>query len=375
MESPRTLIGRLVCVGIRGATPGESEYEADIDRCIEACAGGVVLFDVDVGEYRRRLASGADVAAARGAAPRNIRSPRQLVELTRELRRRLGARLIIGVDQEGGRVARLNAFRGFADSPAAVDFARLSAAEQSKIASDQAAMLSTCGINLNFAPCVDVAVNPDGPIIARPGRSFGHDPEMVVACATRVIEAHRAHGVATSIKHFPGHGSAGADSHFELPDITATYDESRELDVFRRLICDARPQAVMAGHLLHRGYDPDWPASLSRRTLTSLLRERLGFEGVIITDSLDMDAVARRVTLNEIVIRALNAGVDMVLYGYNPADAHAACPAVEIVEAIERGVHDNRIVGGLDRIRASATRIDCLIAGASHARTTATPSL
>lgn len=373
----RALIGSLVCVGFRGAGPYASPsppldgkaglavdqsqaFDEDMSRCAEARVGGVILFDVEVGAYRRLLAGGMGDDEARAAAARNVLSPSQLRELTSEVRRRLGPRVLVSIDQEGGRVARLNARRGFEASLSAAEFALQSPASRCESAQYEALRLSALGIDLNYAPCVDVAVNPDGPVIARLGRSFGADAKTVFECAECILAAHRNHGIAACIKHFPGHGSAGEDSHFGLPDITYVFDEERELGVFRTLIERCNPPMLMAGHLLHRGFDAEFPASLSRALLTTLLREKLGFRGVIATDSLDMRAIADRYSLDETVSLALNAGVDMLLYGYNPAERFPACPAIEIVEAVERGVSDGQISGGMARIAESAARLDRL---------------
>ncbi len=356
-DDPRGVIGALLCVGFRGSAPGDPLYEADLATLAAARVGAVVLFDVELSAVRRLRDAGVPDAQARARSPRNVVNPAQVAALVADLRRRLGAELLVCVDQEGGRVARLRDEHGFLTGPAAVEFAALDSGTQAAAAHAQARQLSALGIDLNLAPCVDVAVNPDGPVIARLGRSFGADPQLVRACARVVLDMHRHCGVAACLKHFPGHGSAGEDSHLGLPDVSEVYDADRELAVYRTLLRDdPPPPMVMAGHLLNRALDPDRPSSLSRRTLTGLLRETLGFRGVISTDSLDMRAIADRFPLDETLVLAINAGADLLVYGFNPAEGDAPNPALALAEAIERAVRDGRIEGGMERIRASAAR-------------------
>jgi beta-N-acetylhexosaminidase len=155
--------------------------------------------------------------------------------------------------------------------------------------------------------------------------------ETVVACADIVIRAHDEAGVACCLKHFPGHGSSSADSHLELPDITGLHTDE-ELEVFRRLLNDR--VCVMTGHLLHRGLDPERPASLSRSITTDLLRERMGFQGVVVTDSIDMDGVRARWSLQETIAHAVHAGADLVVHACNSRRGEYAPEVVQaVVEA------------------------------------------
>lgn len=358
-DGDRDAIGALLCVGFRGAGPGDPAYESDVAALAAARVGAVILFDVDVARMRRLRDDGVPDADARSRAPRNVLDPAQLRGLVADLRRRLRPDLLVCIDQEGGRVSRLRDERGFVTGPAAAEFAALDAPARAAAADAQARQLAALGVNVNFAPCVDVAVNPDGPAIARMGRAFGDHPGPVCDAARIVLAAHRRRGVAACLKHFPGHGSAGADSHLGLPDVTDTYDAARELEVYRTLLREP-PPLVMAGHLLNRAFDPLLPASLSRPTLTGLLRETLGFAGVIATDSLDMRAVSDRFPLDELLPLALNAGADLLLHGFNPAQDAAACPAAAMAESVGRAIRDRRIAGGAARIRDSAARLAVL---------------
>ncbi|MFG0285388.1 MAG: glycoside hydrolase family 3 N-terminal domain-containing protein [Phycisphaerales bacterium JB039] len=392
------LAGRRLMVGIRGAGPDDTAFRQDLDACREARVGGIILFDVDVPQMRAAMARGARADEARTQATRNITSPAQLRELTGLLRDALGPDLLIAIDQEGGAVARLNPSRGFAATPSAAEFARLAPDAQVAAADALAGAVADAGIDINFAPCVDLALNPDSDVIAGAGRAFSADPEVVITCARRIIDAHARAGVTTCLKHFPGHGSARADSHESLPDITDSHQPELELAPYRALLgypptpwgargypptpwgasgypptpwgarstsphpAEAPPRSVgapmvMTGHLLHRALDPHLPASLSPAITTGLLRNQLGFGGVIITDSLDMRAIRDRFSAAEAAILALRAGADIALDGHN-LTADRPCEAVALRDAIARAARD----GALDpeALAASAARADRL---------------
>ncbi len=320
-------IGRLIMVGVRGASPDDANFRADMAFCQAARCRAVILFDRD-------LATDGE---------RNIQSPTQLAELAAGIRESLGADALIGVDQEGGAVARLDPRKGFALHFGADRLGLLDERELRETCAAQARQLGQCGINLNFAPCVDVNVTPKNPIIGRLGRAFSDDPTQVIACARTFIEEHVRLGVATCLKHFPGHGSTTIDSHQNMPDITETFDSVTELAPYRELLALKTEHAaltmVMTGHLRHRGFDASGqPASLSRTMTTGLLRTELGFDGVIVTDSLDMGAICAHMSPAQAAVRALQAGADLVLDCNNAVAAERPCPAKEIAVAIREAV-------------------------------------
>ncbi|MFP4560675.1 MAG: glycoside hydrolase family 3 protein [Thiohalorhabdus sp.] len=292
-------IGQMLMVGFRGTLPGpEHPILEDIrDRRI----GGVILFD-------------RDVAAA--SDRRNIRSPAQVRRLTARLQKAAERPLLIAVDQEGGRVSRLPPERGFTPTPSAAELAAAGPEATRRAAGETARQLGSLGLNLNLVPVLDLARNPDSPVIAGLERSFGADPGSVARHAAAVVHAHRAAGVLTSVKHFPGHGSARGDTHRGLVDITRTWDPA-ELAPYRRLLARGLVDTVMVGHLMHRGLDPEWPASLSRRVIHGLVRKELGFEGVVILDDLQMGAIREHHELRTVVRRALEADADILLFGNN----------------------------------------------------------
>jgi beta-N-acetylhexosaminidase len=339
-------IGSLIMVGVRGARPEDEALERDLDACAEARVGGVILFDRD-------LSTGG---------PRNIEGPAQLADLVAHLRARLGEHLLVAIDQEGGAVARLRPDRGFGATASAAELSMLTAEERRERLAAMAAELAGLGIDLDFAPCVDLALDPHSSIIAARGRSFGSDLDRVVSCAQDVLSALHTAGVAGCAKHFPGHGSARGDTHAGLVDITGAHEDS-EVEVYRRLLAGAevaRPRAIMTGHLLHRGIDADLPASLSPAWTTGVLRGEVGFAGVVVTDSLDMGAIADRWPAGEAAALAVIAGADLVLEGVNLHGPPRACPVPEMAAAIRAALHAGRIPGGEASIVARARRVRAL---------------
>lgn len=358
--------GALLTVGLRGAMPGDPALEADLDVCAKAGVGGVILFDVDVPAYRAALGRGMAPRDARWAATRNITGPGQLTSLVGYLRSRLGPDLVVMVDQEGGPVSRLRPERGFHGTlPSAARFAALGGSEQRSAARAQAEALASLGIDVNLAPVVDLAVLPDGPLAARE-RTFGDDPRRVTGCARAILEANRASGVASCLKHFPGLGTVPEDTHEVLPILDGIYDPKRELAPYRELIQGpSPPEMVMAAHLLWPHRDPERPASRSSVALTDVLRDELGFEGVVATDSLDMGAVLDGTTPEGAVVEALTAGADALLYAANLsehefADGH---PALRLATALARAVDDGALSGGWAEVEARRERIRGLRGG------------
>lgn len=296
------MLGQMVMVGFRGL--GEGAAEPDLDHLLEdirnGLVGGVVLFEPD---YLTKQT-------------RNIKNARQAANLAALLQANAAIPLFIGVDQEGGAVRRFRPEHGFPDTPSAKELAALSAGEVRDHARMLGAALRAAGVNLDFAPVLDVDVNPDSPAIGGRGRAFSSDPEAVARLAGAFAEGLGAEGILYCYKHFPGHGSAGADSHAGFTDVTDTWSEA-ELAPYRRLLAKDMPGMVMLGHVSHTRYDARHPASLSTYWATEVLRGRLGWDGVAITDDLQMRAVLDEYGEKEAVRLAVNAGVDILLVGGN----------------------------------------------------------
>ncbi|NNK62184.1 MAG: hypothetical protein HKO98_03165 [Gemmatimonadetes bacterium] len=359
VTDPVTRAGALLSVGIRGAVPGDARLEADLDVCAAAGVGSVVLFDVHVPRYRALVEAGVDPAEARWGADRNVRSPGQVRTLCGYLRARLGQHLVILVDQEGGEVARLRAERGFRDSlPAPAEFARLGSVDRREAARRQARELAALGIDGNLAPVVDVQRRSDGPLAAK-GRLFGGDADLVIACARDVVVAHRAEGLASCLKHFPGLGSADLDTHRALPVLDGDYDAAVELAPYRALLADeVPPEMVMAAHAVWRAVDPERPASASPRVLRDVLRGELEFDGVIATDSLDMEGAGEGGSVPA-AVAALEAGADLLMDAVNLTGPSEGLPhpARKLAEALAEAVESGRVEGGWDAVERSARRV------------------
>jgi beta-N-acetylhexosaminidase len=331
----RAMLGQMLLVGFRGT---ELEAGAPILRDIrEHGLGGVILFDRDV-----QLKT----------AGRNIQSPAQVRALTAGLQAAARVQLFIAVDQEGGRVRRLREEAGFPSSPSARAMGQGSPDETRQEGERTGRLLADLGINLDFAPVADVDVNRASPAIGALERSFSSDPEAVAAHALAFSRGLLSRGVLPCLKHFPGHGSAMADSHLGLTDISRTWSPA-ELIPYERLIPLGASPLIMCGHLFLERFDADHPATLSPAVLTVLLRERLGFTGVIVSDDMQMRAITAHYGLEEAVLRAVEAGVDILVFGNNlDYDPDIVPKAVDI---LARGVDSGRL--SRQRIEASFDRI------------------
>jgi beta-N-acetylhexosaminidase len=215
-----------------------------------------------------------------------------------------------------------------------------------------AKMLADLGINFNLAPVVDLNTNPENPIIGRYGRSFGDDPQTVARHAAVWIEEHRRLGLACCLKHFPGHGSSSQDSHLGFTDISETWNE-KELMPFQMLINDGLADAVMTGHLFHRAFDRQFPATLSP-AIIDLLRRQLAFDGMVVSDDMQMAAITSQFGFAEAAWRTLAAGVDMVVVGNNLVEFSDVPGQFEraIDRALQRGdLDESRIEEARRRIR------------------------
>ncbi len=229
--------------------------------------------------------------------------------------------LFISTDQEGGIVARLDEQNGYERTYSAYDLGYTFNSEDSTRANAalMANWLTDAGFNINFAPVVDVNVDPDSPAIARLDRSYSNNEFEVFRHANWTIDEFQKSGLITSLKHFPGHGSAVEDSHFGFTDISDTWQE-RELDPFKLLIDEGYNDFVMTGHLYKSDWDSVYPASLSKYTITTMLRDSLGFDGLVITDELFMDAIQDNYGMEEAVVTTINAGTDILLFSTNLYD-------------------------------------------------------
>lgn len=338
-------IGQMLMVGFRGTDVNENSRIAKDIRA--GYVGGIVLFDKDV----------------KLGGMRNIQSPPQLKKLTAKLQSISPVPLLIAIDQEGGKVSRLQESYGFAPTVSAqylgkVNDSAVTYKEISKIAAE----LAACGINLNLAPIVDLNINPNNPVIGKMERSFSADANIVTRQAEEFIKAHHEQGVLCTLKHFPGHGSSKDDSHIGSVDITNTW-KAKELKPYEVIIKDGMADAVMTGHLFNSHLDGKFNATLSRPIVTGLLREKLGYKGVVISDCLHMRAIEAYYKFEDAVRLAIEAGVDIILLTNNSPyvnyDENIASQTVEIVKKLVREgrISEGRINESYERIKQLKNRI------------------
>ena len=239
----------------------------------------------------------------------NMTDSEQLGKLTADLRAVMGPESLIGIDQEGGAVVRSTWVPA---PPAAMG---LGAADDTDLAYRTGAAVARAvkalGFNWNFAPVLDLNNNPHNPVIAE--RSFGAEPERAAELAMSWMAGSHAEGVACCVKHFPGHGDTNVDSHRDLPTVNKPVEELDRLELAPFRIASAAAPAMMTAHIVYPTLDPDNPATMSRRILTGLLRDEWKYKGIVITDGMDMHAIAGRYGVGNAAVRALTAGADMVM--------------------------------------------------------------
>jgi beta-N-acetylhexosaminidase len=258
--------------------------------------------------------------------PRNFRGPHELLWLTTAIRKAASGRVLIGIDQEGG--TKFSLGEPFTPWPSPSDLGLLGdPGTVEQIARATAVELRAIGINLNFAPMLDLATNPDSPVTS--GRSFGSDPERVAQMGCAYLRGLQAEGILACAKHFPGHGDAAVDPHLDLPQFNGTRNRlmTRELVPFTAAIRAGVP-LIMTAHILLPQIDPAAPASLSDEVLQTILRGELSFDGLILADDLGMGAIARNYGSAESAVRALRAGSDIVMLCH---DWSAVAPALNAV--------------------------------------------
>jgi beta-N-acetylhexosaminidase len=317
-------IGQMLMVGFYGTSaPKSSQICNDIARYH---LGGVILFDVNPSNRWK---------------PKNIESKAQLKQLTSQLQHcSWDHKLLIAIDQEGGKVQRLKSTYGFAGNfPKASRVATMRDQEVLATYQKMAKELQSVGVNYNLAPVVDLGINPKNRVIYGLGRSFGSDPKRVSYYASLFIKAMHKHGVLTSLKHFPGHGSSLGDTHKGYVDVSEVW-KRMELEPYRQLKDQA--DTIMVAHVFNRHLDANYPATLSRATITTLLRQKIGYRGVVITDDLHMGAIAKKYSLKETLALAIGAGNDILLIG-NQLSFSSLHTTKELVETIKQLLYEKRI--------------------------------
>ena len=332
-------LGQLVLAGFHGTAAGGN---ADLERLLcDTRAGGVLVFG------------------------RNVQSPEQLRALTGAAAERsracTGRPLLVAVDAEGGRVMRLGPGGGWSSTLSHQDLGDTNDLTVTELEARRiAARLREAGINWNLAPVVDVGYNPANPVIVGVGRSFSANPRLVAAQARAYLAGMHAESVLTALKHFPGHGSSYTDSHKGFVDVSDTANADVELAPYRLLLADHVVDSVMTAHVFNRHLDSRYPATLSRRTITGVLRDEIGWDGVVVSDDLRMAAIEEHYGLERAAVLALAAGVDVLLIAddHLPDGRSAARVALDAVHrALVRGRLDpTRVEVALGRIAALKAR-------------------
>lgn len=334
----RTDVGQLLAVGFHGTSPSDDGVKNVIAQAEAGLIGGVII-------YRY-----------------NIENPRQLKELLRHFHEaQTEYPLFVMLDQEGGKVQRIRESNGFRDFRSAKSVAsQCSPSEAFEHYHEMAQQLRDTGFNFNFAPCIDVDCDPPCEAIGKLERSYSSNTEVVATYAAAFIRAMRAAKIFSCVKHFPGHGSSHGDSHMGLVDITSDWRDE-ELNPYHALRREGLIDSVMSAHLIHHGVEKDTPITFSKTWLDKV-RADIGFDGPIVTDDLHMGAILHHFPLNEIVVRALAAGHDLLIFSNNPlasqlqgirhdensvTSGDTAVPNLSIAERaiqeIERAVLDGRL--------------------------------
>jgi beta-N-acetylhexosaminidase len=288
-------IGQMIMMGIHDRK-SLSENDTLIDE-LRYKIGGIILFEKNI-------------------APEN--SSEQLKKLIADLKLKSTIPLFMAIDEEGGKVHRLKEKYGFVSMPSAEYLGKLSSTDSTFFYAERLAKeLFELGFNLNFAPDVDVAINAENPIIAKAKRSYSSDANLVSDHALAFIKAHKQHNIINTLKHFPGHGSSSSDTHKGLVDVTNQW-QFKELIPYKRIIDAGVCDALVSCHVINCHLDTNCvPATLSKTITKEILRDVLGFKGVVFSDDMQMDAICKNYGLENSIKMAVNAGVDVLVFGNN----------------------------------------------------------
>jgi len=315
----------MIILGFRGTEVDSSS--GIVEYINEYNIGGVILFDYDVPSK---------------SFPRNILDPYQTKKLIEDLKKFTHNDLLIAIDAEGGYVNRLKAEYGFEQIASAQEMGESDPGDTFLEASKLGMELNSLGFNLNFAPVVDININKNNPVIGNLERSFSDDPMKVYEHAGSFIDAMHKYEIITAIKHFPGHGSSTEDSHLGLVDITDTYNQEAELFPYKKLIEDGKADIIMTAHIMNTDIDPGNPATLSSKFLQDILRGELNYEGVIVSDDMQMGAIIINFGFEEAIVKAINAGCNLLIFSNN-GSRYDEDIAQKSFEAIKKAVRDGKI--------------------------------
>lgn len=353
MITLRNKIGQMLIMGFDGS---DLQDRSPVAEWLSSDGlGGVLLFNQDLrtGAYGKNLIDQAQIQ----------RLTHQLNYYASEITNKTqGLPLLIAIDYEGGNVDRLAKVDGCMPTMSAFHMAQLSPEAFKAELFQMAFTLRSLGFNLNFAPVVDLQVQKTQGIIGKLNRSFSTDPTHVTQMARIFVDEFQRQGVACCYKHFPGHGSALGDTHQGFVDVTQTF-QKEELVPYYQLVHDIyKPTMIMTAHVVNRQLDSQGvPATLSYPILTTLLRESIGYDGVIIADDLQMRAIADHYSLEEALCQTINAGADMVLFA-NQFDKITAPEVIEVIESLifDQKIDQKRIEDAYRRIIRLKQQINCI---------------
>jgi len=287
-------IGQMIMIGMQGKSVSSN---SSIYKYVKnGTVGGVLLFAYNVS---------------------STNSKQKMKALTNKLQEAAKIPLLISIDQEGGKVARLKPSYGYPAMPSARTVGLKNNDSYTRsVAATMAGTLANIGITLNYAPVVDLH-NPSCPVIGKINRSFSSDPNIVAKIAGMYIDAHHNNGLKTALKHFPGHGNSRSDSHLGIADVSK-YWSSKELIPYKILIDKNKVDMIMTAHIINTKLDGSKdPATLSPIVIQGLLRDKMGYNGVVVTDDMQMGAIAKHFGFRESIKKAINAGVDILMFSNN----------------------------------------------------------
>lgn len=327
-------IGQMILVGIKDRT-SLAENDTLLREIRENKLGGVVLFEKNI--------SASD-------------SKNTLMKLIRDMQSAATIPLIVSIDEEGGLVHRLKEKYGFVSMPSASYLGKIDRTDSTLFYNRRlAAELKELGFNCNYAPSLDLAVNPENTVIVKRQRSFSDNVELVSKHAFLCMQAHYENNVRTIAKHFPGHGSSTADSHLGIVDVTGSWN-FRELYPFVNILSSGACDAVMTAHIINRRWDTTYlPATLSANVVTNMLRGLLDFKGVVFSDDMQMGAISKNYGFERSIELAINAGVDVLMFANNVSKDQKPVSATEIHAVIKKLVKKKKIP--MSRINESYKRI------------------
>lgn len=334
-------IGQMLLIGFRGT---EVETEVWLSKSMQnGEIGGVILFDKDYLTKEKR----------------NILEPTQLSRLIHQLKTNSKYPLFIAIDQEGGSVARLNSSNGFEDFPSANEIAsKEDIGFAQGIYAKLARNLKKVGFNVNFAPVLDLCLNPENSVIVKKKRCFSSELDVVLKYGEIFIQSHIHEKILPVAKHYPGHGSSVGDTHLGWVDVTNTW-QSIELKPYESLNGKGLLPAIMVGHLFNRNIDPLYPATLSHIWIEEILRKQIRFDGLVFTDDLQMKAISEGFSFEEVVELGINAGVDIFVFA-NQIEYDCELPKkfIDLVKELlsARKLSIERIDRSVERILGFKTR-------------------